>query len=114
MEFILTEEQIDEIIDERGGKKETIKKIEEILNSLNVIQDEEDFLEIIKDVVSQRITNNEEVERCKNKQDAIKKHMSLSEIIAYELERKYGEFENINPFIAQKAKVFVNQKKRHN
>lgn len=114
MVFKLTQEQIDEIISEYGGSKQTIKRIEEVLNSLNIIQEEEDYIEIIINTLSQRVTNSYEVSACTKRKEAIEAHMSLSEIIACELERRYGEFENINPIMAQKAKVFVEQKKRHN
>lgn len=87
--FKLTDEQIKEIIEFYGGSKETIFNIEECLNKLNIIDDEEDYLDIVAAVVAQHTTVQLKIKQADNKEQRIKQFRSLDEIIEAELKRKY-------------------------
>lgn len=112
--FKLTDEEINEIIELYGGSKKLINKVEQILNSLAVIEDEEDYLEIIKSIVAQKNTNNELVKNCVNKIDAIYSYISVEEIIIEELNRFYNNFEDSKKTTKQKVLLYRDTIKRHN
>lgn len=114
MIFKLTEEQINEIMQNYGATEKLIKNVEKKLNFLEVIEDEEDYFEIIISVVSQKISNNDQVKLCGSKQEASKKFISLDEFILIELNRKYNDFCDAKEETQQKVKKFVQPKIRHN
>ncbi len=107
MIFKLTDEQIEEILYLYGGSKRTIKAIEFKLNYLGVIDDYDDYVEIVKAVLSQHqsvqaqlensgikysYSNIENLSKLYNVELA-RVYMSLDEIIELELKRMY---ENID------------------
>lgn len=106
--FELTEEQRKEIIELYGGSTYIIYKIEQELNNFEIIQNQEDYIEIIESVVAQFETIKLNMSFAK-KQDKLEKFMSLDEIIYTELNRKYDIFEQEN---CQLKKILTN-KKRH-
>ena len=94
----LTEEQTSYIINEYGGTKELIEKLEKILNVHDFT--EEEYFEIIIDLISEYETNN-----LKNSQKHETVYKSLKQIIEgvlkfkmkefRENERTYNELENV-------------------
>ena len=94
--FFLTDEQIQEIIDIYGGDKKIINDIQKCLNKLAVIDNEEDYYEVICDVVAQLETfklQNEQSSKRNEKPIEYK----LIDIIKIELNRKYNNFEDSRP-----------------
>ena len=114
MVFKLSKEQIDDIIEMYGGSKKTIDNIEKRLNLLNIVQTDDDYLEIVTSVLDRKQEINEKLKNNPTKQEAIDIFMTVDEIIAIELERKYGDFEYFKEEQRQKVKSFIEQKKRHN
>ena len=112
--FKLTEEQINEIILLYGGSKKIVEVIESEINLIDVIEDEEDFYEIICAVMSQKFTIDLRCEQWNYPQDQSFVFMSDDEIIETELNRKYDNFEDSNPKIKQKMLNYIDQKNRHN
>lgn len=91
--FFLTDEQIEEIIKEYGGDVELIKEIQMYLNKLAVIETQEDYFDVICNIVSRVETFEMENQRL------IKGHnkpieYKLIDVIGVELNRKYNNFED--------------------
>ncbi len=114
MVFKLTQDQINDIIENYGGSRRLIAMIEHKLNFLGVVLDEEDYFELVTAIVSQKETVNFKLESCTSKSEAVCVFISLDEIIVDELNRKYNNFENARSDIKQRVKTFESQKKRHN
>ena len=90
MIFKLTEEQIEEIIEMYGGDQNLINDIERTLNKVAVIDNEEDYYEVIGTVVSQ-------IETLELKAEQDEKPGAsyvLDQIIEEELNRMYNNFED--------------------
>ena len=92
--FKLTEEQIDYIIEEYGGSKKLINDIERKLNLLGVIEFEEDYVELVVAIVSQKETNKLKLSNCDTKDEKMNVFMNIDTIIQIELNRKYNNFED--------------------
>ena len=108
--FKLTEEQIEEIIETYGGTKQIINIIEGKLNLIGVIDEEEDYYEVVASVAAQKETINFNIARYNRKEEKMDNFMSIDEIIELELNRKYNNFENSSPIIKEKIITY----KRHN
>ena len=107
--FNLTEEQIEEIIAEYGSSKQFIKVVEQVLNEIDVIQDFDDYYEMIASIAFQKHTIEVKKNEYKRKEDKIRVSMSAETIIINELNRKYDNFEDASPIIKQK---FLNYERR--
>jgi len=91
--FFLTDEQIEEIIQEYGGDIELINDIQKELNRLGVINNEETYYEVISNVVAQVETfemQNQRLIKGHNKPIEYK----LIDVIGVELNREYNNFED--------------------
>ena len=99
--FKLTDEEIDEIIEQYGSSKRIISKIEFKLNFLEIVDDKEDYIELIKSIVSQYVSIQTQINSVKanensksnyiDKKDLARLYMDLDEIIETELNRKYKD-----------------------
>lgn len=97
--FKLTDEQIDYIIEMYGGTKQSIREIEKRINLIGVIEDEEDYYEVVANVVSQRETFLMDA-----KSRNARKGMTIDQIIESELNRKYDNFQDSKDSIKVKMK----------
>lgn len=104
--FKLTEEQIEYIIKVYGGSKQVIKDIEHKLNLLGVIDDEDDYYEIVAAVAAQKETIKNQLKKCTTKDEAMNKYVSTDQLIKYALNEKYNEFLNASKEVQQKVKNF--------
>ena len=113
--FFLTNEQIEEIIDIYGGDVELINEIQKDLNMLAIIDNEEDYYDVICNIVSQvetfKLQNEQSI-----KQNGKTINYKLIDIIEVELNRKYNNFEDFKQETrANVTKHFsINIKIRHN
>lgn len=89
MIFKLTDEQIEEIIELYGGSKKIISKIEFKLNFYDIIDDEDDYVEIVKLVVSQHQSIKEQLSHIEGKRSRIECFMNIDEIIDNVLNRQF-------------------------
>ncbi len=97
--FKLTDEEIDEIIEQYGSSKRIISKIEFKLNFLEIVDDREDYIELTKSIVSQYVSIQTQINSAKRngksnyitKKDLVRLYMDLDEIIETELNRKYKD-----------------------
>lgn len=100
--FFLTDEQIEEIISMYGGDVELINEIQLDLNKLAVVESEEDYYEVICDIVSQvetyKLQNEQQI-----KQNGKTIKYRLTDIIGIELNRKYNNFENSKQEVRDKV-----------
>ena len=87
--FKLTDEQINYIIEMYGGTKQSIRAIEKKINLIGVIEDEEDYYEVVASVVFHKETFLMNAENRNTRRG-----MSIDEIIEVELNRKYNNFED--------------------
>ena len=93
--FKLTDEEIDEIIEQYGSSKRIISKIEFKLNFLEIV----DYIELTKSIVSQYVSIQTQINSAKRngksnyitKKDLVRLYMDLDEIIETELNRKYKD-----------------------
>jgi len=92
--FKLTDEQIEYIIEFYGGSKKIIENIELQLNLIGVVEDENDYFELMCAIIAQKETIKLKLSDCDNKFDAIGVSMTNKEIILTELNRKYNNFED--------------------
>lgn len=97
--FKLTDEQIDYIVEMYGGTKGSIRAIEKKINLIGVIEDEEDYYEVVANVVSQRETF---LMNAKTRNS--RRGMTIDQIIESELNRKYNNFEDSKDSIKIKMK----------
>ena len=97
--FKLTDEQIDYIVEMYGGTKGSIRAIEKKINLIGVIEDEEDYYEVVANVVSQRETF---LMNAKTRNS--RRGMTIDQIIECELNRKYNNFEDSKDSIKIKMK----------
>ena len=104
--FKLTEEPIEYIIEVYGGSKQVIKDIEHKLNLLGVIDDKDDYYEIVAAVAAQKETIKEQIKKCTTKSEAMSKYVSTDRLIMYALNEKYSEFANASKEVQQKVKNF--------
>ena len=100
--YKLTDEQIDYIIEEYGGSKQLINTIERKLNLLGVVEDEEDYYELVAAIVSQKETNKFKLSNCDTKTEKMNAFMNIDTIIETELNRKYNNFEDSKESIRRK------------
>lgn len=107
--FKLTEEQIEEILNEYGGSRQLINTLERKLNLIGVIEEEEDYYELIASIAAQKETVKFDTERYNRREDKENVFMSIDEIIDIELNRKYNNFEDASPIIKNKILEY----KRH-
>ncbi len=89
--FNLTDEQINEIVEYYGCSKPTIKRIGYVLNSLEIVDDEDDFIELIKSIVAQKESIKEQLTHANSIYEKKKIYMSLSDIIKTEVIKKYQD-----------------------
>jgi len=111
MVFKLTEEQINYIIEMYGGTCNLINKVEQKLNLLEIIETEEDYFELVIIIVSQVKSVNLQMSMYFSMDSKMKKYLSLDEIIALEINRKYNDMntkEETNKKIKRLSKI------RHN
>ena len=108
--FKLTEEQIEEILSEYGGSRQLINTLERKLNLIGVIDEEEDYFEIIASIAAQKETVKFDTERYNRREDKENVFMSIDEIIENELNRKYNNFEDANPAIQAKFNDYQRRK----
>lgn len=100
--FKLTEEQVQEIVESYGGSKNTILLVEDKLNALNnnlsLLNDEDDYFEIIAAVVSQLQTIKNKISHS-NLNQKKQEYVTINELLRYELIEKYGpdKFEEEDP-----------------
>ena len=100
MIFKLTDEEIEEIIELYGGSKQVIQDVEYKLNYLEIINDLEDYNELVKIVISQYETIKSQIEAIKERNanptesELSSRYMSLDEIIEYEINKKYEDCKN--------------------
>lgn len=106
MIFKLTDEQINYIIEMYGGSKATIHNVEKKLNLIGVIEDEEDYFELVISIISQKETINLKLEKCDTKNEKMTVYMTFDQIIEIELNRKYNNFEDAKESTKQKMKKF--------
>ena len=92
--FKLTDEQTEYIIEYYGGTKKVIENIETLLNLIGVVEDENDYFELMCAIIAQKETIKLKLSGCDNKFDAIGVSMTNMEIILTELNRKYNNFED--------------------
>lgn len=114
MIFKLTEDQINYIIEMYGGSKRLINSIQYKLNMLGVIEEENDYYEMVIAVVDRKQTINEQLKAVTTKKEYFDIFLNIDQIIAIELERKYDDFSKFKEESREKAKTFIQQKKRHN
>ena len=100
--YKLTDEQINEIIEQYGGNKKLINTIERKLNLLGVVEFEEDYYELIIAIVAQKETNNLKLSDCETKDEKMRVFMNLDTIINSELNRKYNNFDDSKESIRKK------------
>lgn len=90
MTFKLNNEQIDEIIELYGGTKNLITDIQKRLNMLEIVKDEDDFFEIVAEVVS-RIESYKISAELKR----TKPHYVINDILKVAVIRKYVDNDEI-------------------
>ena len=100
--YKLTDEQIDYIIEEYGGSKQLINTIERKLNLLGVVEEEEDYFELIISIVAQKETNKLKLSNCETKAEKMDVFINIDTIIEMELNRKYNNFEDSKESIRRK------------
>ena len=108
--FKLTEEQIEEILNEYGSSKQFIKIVEQVLNEIDIIQDFDDYYEVVASIAAQKQTIEVKKDEYKRKEDKIRVSMSAETIIINELNRKYDNFEDSSPIIKQKILNYERRK----
>lgn len=88
--FKLTEEEILRIINLYGGSKKKINLIEAKLNIIGIVSNEEDYYELICDIIFQMefIKQNNMLDKRPAKK------LDLNNIICNVLRKKYNSFEN--------------------
>lgn len=84
MFFKLNDEQIEEIVELYGGTKNLINEIQKRLNSLDIVKDEDDFFEIVAEVISQIETCRFEANRANSKP-----HYVINDVLKDTVIRKY-------------------------
>lgn len=104
--FTLTEEQINYIIEFYGSSKRIIKEIELKLNQLGIIEDEDDYYEIVATVAAQKETIREQLNGCTTKDQVMRIWVSTDKLILFALKEKYNDFSNFNPQVQEKMKSF--------
>ena len=103
--FKLTEEQINEIIEMYGGTKTLINDIESRLNLIGMIEQEEDYYDIICAIISRiqtikldAITQEKSIFSGKNfNPESVEFDYDLDEIIKIELINKYSDLTDVGP-----------------
>lgn len=93
MEFRLTKEEKNYIVSEYGGSVRNVSVIEKKLNSLDLITDKDDFIELVMAVVAQHETIKKDVDFKSTKEELNKHFLSINQIIYYEIIRKYLDFD---------------------
>ena len=104
--FKLTKEQIEYIITVYGGSERIIKDIELKLNLLGVIDNEEDYYEVVATVAAQKETILNQIKKCTTKSQIMEKWVSTDKLIKYTLNEKYSNFENATTEVQRKMKSF--------
>ena len=104
--FKLTDEQVNYIIEYYGSSKPVIKDIERRLNLLGVVEDEDDYFEIVATVAAQKETIKEQMKKCSTPQDVFRYYLSTNQLIIYTLNEKYNDFINANPEVQEKMKSY--------
>ena len=104
--FKLTEEQINYIIEFYGSSKVVIKDIERRLNLLGVVEDENDYFEIVAAVAAQKETIKEQIKKCMTKSEVLSKWVTTNQLIKYALNEKYNNFIDSNPEHQEKMRNF--------
>ena len=93
MNFKLTKEEKNYIVSEYGGTTRTISLIENKINSIDIVMDRDDFVELVIAVVSQHETIKKDVEFKPTKEELNKHFLNINQIIYYEIIRKYLDFD---------------------
>ena len=104
--FKLTEEQINYIIEFYGSSKQVIRDIEHRLNLLGVVEDEDDYFEIVAAVAAQKETIKEQIKKCMTKSEVLSKWVTTNQLIKYALNEKYNNFINETEEVQLKVKNF--------
>ena len=86
MEFKLEQEQILEILENYGGTEELIEDIENLIIAFDVVNDADDYYEIVVGSVSRVEAEKLEAERKKEEPN-----YNLRKIVKYETIRKFQE-----------------------
>lgn len=105
--FKLTQEQIEYIVTVYGGSERIIKDIELKLNLLGVIDDEDDYYEIVAAVAAQKETIAGQIKKCTTKAEIMSKYVSTDKLIKYALNEKYSNFENASSEVQNKMRNFA-------
>ena len=104
--FKLTEEQINYIVEYYGSSKAVIKDIERRLNLLAVVEDEDDYFEIVAAIAAQKETISEQIKKCTTKSEILNKWVTTNQLIKYALNEKYNNFINAKEEVQEKMKNF--------
>ena len=107
MKFNLTLEEKQEIIKGYGSSVTCIDTSIKVLNALDVVDDKEEFLELIASIAL-------EVETMKDMKGSTLRRKSLSEVIAATIAFKYADIEEISQEKNQKVKRFLNDEQFEN
>ena len=108
--FKLIDEQIESIIMDYDVSLVFINKIEKLLNLIGVVDNDEDYFEIVALCASRKATNKFNVSNCTRKEEAIKMFMTIEEIVMTELNRKYNNFEDASPVTLAKVENYKRRK----
>ena len=102
----LTEGQINYIIEFYGGSKTIIANIERELNLIGIIDNKDDYFEVICSVVAQKEILREELKKCTIAAEAKKVYVANQKLIVNELNRRYNNLEQQRPDEQTRMKSF--------
>lgn len=103
MKFQLTMPEKKEIVMEYGSSVKTIDKAQTVLNNLDIVDDYEDFVELLS-MIAAEVNASHFMSK-----DSDLKRKNLSEIIAAAVEFKYSELSDISIEKEQKIKKYFNK-----
>ena len=104
--FKLTEDKMNYIIEVYGGSAPIIRDIERRLNLLGIIDNEDDYYEIVATVAAQKETIKEQLKKCTTGDEAMRKCVSTDSLIKYALNEKYNNFLNASAEVQEKIKNY--------
>ena len=90
MKFILKQQEINILMVKYNVKKSLIKKVEKKFNMIGIVQNHNDYFNLIEVIISIYTYFNKQAKDFSQTKDNLIIGMSLDYIIEYELRRKYG------------------------
>lgn len=111
MNFKLTEQGINTLIEKHGVKKSLIIKIEKEINMLNVVKNSDDYIELIDNVLLVLVKMSSGIKIFSDGNDKLIVKIPLEQVVLFEIIRKYGMGCLTNYNVKELAKKYIDNKK---